>query len=337
MKLVLSMHLRKKRSQFWRHKIYSDLISESSAEGETVFTFKNSSIPEDYEHSFIDQGYFLWKSALEQAYPNRFACNKSFHCFRHSTIWQKGFYAIDSSHSVKKCLEAQSILFGKEGSRKDPKNASIEEWCANKLERDWLKCFIQASLKEWSDNHLPPGLSLVPWRILAYTTNPQTLHESTNWHYDVNMPDNVIFFMLNLNESTSNQDPVGTHFLEANASKLLSITSGYTSLPIWERVSDLESVNSHGLSLIPDFIDSKAGRLLVFMPGRVLHKAEFGLLGFRDNIHISACIVNAEDDVMTPDGCIYKSEEVTAASSMILELSMASSRQSVAPPYLCCA
>ncbi len=252
----------------------------------------------------VDQGFLIWKSILEKHY-HRAPASQDWLQFRNSSIWRNGHNhyhsVLDSSqiNLLKNCiLEGQAQLTEKNLQTKDNQpSTSIENLIQNDSKRNAVIQTLSHSIGAWQNYFLPKNFCLIPWRAFSYTTFPETYSVSQKWHYDMNIPDNVVYFMLNLSDYDESIKS-GTAFLSAEQSANLSMHSDYISAPVDFRINDfneLSGVDTHGINAA--FYPSTPGQLIAFQPGRALHKGVFNPKDRRDNIHISTTIVSRDTTI----------------------------------------
>ena len=233
----------------------------------------------------IDQGLWLWKSIGEFTFGHHLKPCDAFLDFRKSSIWLNGFQHLQNIFDSKECKSISDMLFLED-----------ENYCNTKqesLKNPFLVQKIESFLSGWEYFYIPEGLSVMPWRVGAYATNHKTGGESNKWHYDLDMAENVIFFMINISGDGSFSSG-GTSFLSSSDSFILSSQSGYISTPLPYRSESLEVINWTECKINPEWHPALSGTALAFMPSRVLHKGDYGKEKWRKNLHISVSIVPSE-------------------------------------------
>lgn len=233
----------------------------------------------------IDQGLWLWKSISEFTFGHHLKPCDAFLNFRKSSIWLNGFQNLQNIFDSNECKSISDMLF-LEG--KDCCNTQDEN-----LKNSFIVKKIETFLSSWECSYIPEGLSVMPWRVGAYATNHKTGGESNKWHYDLDMAENIVFFMINISGDGSNSSG-GTSFLSSSDSFLLSSQSGYISTPLPYRSESLEVINWTKCNIKPEWHPALSGTVLAFMPSRVLHKGDYGKEKWRQNLHLSISIVPSE-------------------------------------------
>ena len=234
-----------------------------------------------------DQAYLIWKSVIESCYGTRLKINQPLFQFRNSNLWKNGFQFLGNYISPDIISQLRKLLL--------LENHSIKHQIStlDMLNLDDNLCIelvklIKDVLVKWNNDFIPKGLYALPWRIHLYSSSPDMLSESVSWHYDINVPDNIAFLMLNLNSSDG-----GTSFLTSHQSATLSMNTDYISTPTNYRAKDLDIFSA---SQKEYHCKSSSGALVSFMPGRTLHKGIFGNVR-RDNLHISVVLISEETKV----------------------------------------
>ena len=236
----------------------------------------------------IDQGLWLWKSIAEDTFGSHFKPCEALFKLRKSLIWSQGFKINDNMIDKDECKLVEQMIF--------PEGPNEGEACEEKIKSFEALSMVAKFLASWEKQNIPEGYSVMPWKIGAYATNETTGGVSNCWHYDLDMAENVIFFMINLN-GESEKNLGGTYFLSNSDSLLLSSRSGYISTPLSYRSKSLKSINWTECNINPIYTQAKAGRVVAFMPSRSLHKGEYGAKNWRKNLHISVSIAPSESRI----------------------------------------
>lgn len=240
----------------------------------------------------VSSGYNIWKSVVESTFPVNLPLSEAWLSYKNSSVWRNGFSASSSGIS-KELLEEINLVFH-EGRAKlnQTERTSESSFSINKIFSDktgWITGVIKDIIQAWESFYLPKDLILLPWRFHGYTTRPGSINPSLNWHYDTNITDNVLFFMLNLTDCMDS-DNAGTYFIDARRSAQISLVTDYISAPIMHRAEKLEYLGIHEESNNASFLPATAGNLVAFHPGRTLHKGSCGNVAQRDNLHIATII-----------------------------------------------
>ena len=264
--------------------------------------------------AFVDQGFFIWKSAVEQAFGVRTELSQELLRFRESALWREGYLFVDEFVPSDICMKLRALLYHPEEART---SFPIDSLLSNEDDASFFDDFIEDLLCSWSRQYLPHGIRLIPWRIYAYQTKSEAQNLSMRWHYDLDQPDHSLFLMLNLNTPSGQFCDFGTSFLDASQSMLLSSRTGYISTPLTHRVKNINEIDFGGQPLSVDMIRSKCGSVVAFQPGRVLHRGVNDPGGVRQSLHISASIVQDCDVPLLEVGSSSAPSRIPAISEII--------------------
>ena len=117
-----------------------------------------------------------------------------------------------------------------------------------------------------------PGLaqnhSLFPWRFYYYDLGISSKTQSNRWHYDLEIPGNIFFVMIYLNDAPG----FGTGLYGYHSSKAISKEHGYISSPPNYRTSSLDFYHQYDAVNEPLIVDAKQGDMIFFCPSRCLHR-----------------------------------------------------------------
>ena len=289
-----------------------------------------SSVP-----TFVENGFVLWKSVLESIYPNQRPSLSEWVAYKSSSIYSRGFGLLDlglGKDFVDNVEDALSAWLRGRGGEKYVEQGNLSYSLAEIFEVESDLAFVLRSMRSlvehWERIYLPEGLMLLPWRTHAYATMPDSSTESRKWHYDTNVTDDVVFFMFNLTDCFSHEG-AGTYFVEAARSSLASMASDYISVPTSMRAESLDSFDDSIGDSSVGFIPARAGALVAFHPGRVLHKGSFGSGGRRDNLHLSASIVSEDTEIVGDFGGVFLSGKAKDVVNTCWECSVTQAANSI--------
>ena len=223
--------------------------------------------------SYIDNGYFTWKYISSSYYLYK-SITLPWINFKKLPFYRQGYSIHEDVLSSSSCNEILEL-------RENAQAINI----------------VGSLLSNWESKYLPQGLSLVPYRSHIYDLPKDVDSASCFWHYDVEQPDNSIYFLIYLDDpKKAPQNAGGTFILDTLNSAALSISTGYISSPIENRAYHLNQINPN-IHINELFVDAIQGRMLSFMPSRCLHKGlPSGEAKFkRRALHISAQIFELQD------------------------------------------
>ena len=67
--------------------------------------------------AFVDQGFFIWKSAVEQAFGVRTELSQELLRFRESALWREGYLFVDEFVPSDICMKLRALLYHPEEAR----------------------------------------------------------------------------------------------------------------------------------------------------------------------------------------------------------------------------